>query len=161
MSHIRSGIVVWYHSQIALRRKIQACTNKFLRIIFRLKPRDSVRNLMKENKLPSVNQIYYLEVAKLMQKYVLRTIPSPINDIFKEQVRTTDIHTRSNISINPGQYRTIKCEQSIRFSGPKVWNELPSQVKFFSNSSFPDVPLPFPVFKQNMKSFVIMNVEFI
>ena len=57
MSHIRNGIVVWFHSHAAIRKKIQACANKFLRIIFHLKPRDSVRALMKEHKLLSVNQI--------------------------------------------------------------------------------------------------------
>ena len=31
MSHIRNGIVVWYHSHAAVRKKIQACANMFLR----------------------------------------------------------------------------------------------------------------------------------
>ena len=69
LSHIRRGIIVWYHGNVALKKKIQACANKFLRIIFFLKPRDSVREIMKENKLFSVNQIYNLELAKLMQKH--------------------------------------------------------------------------------------------
>ena len=63
LSHVRNNIVVWYHSHAAVRKKIQACANKFLRVIFFLKPRDSVRNIMKENKLLSINQIYHLEVA--------------------------------------------------------------------------------------------------
>ena len=74
MSHIRNGIVVWHHSHIALRKKIQACANKFLRIIFFLKPRDSVRQIMKDNRLLSVNQIYHLKVSKLMQKFALKSI---------------------------------------------------------------------------------------
>ena len=163
ISHIRTGIVVWYHSHIALRKKIQACANKFLRIIFHLKPRDSVRTLMKENNLPSVNQIFHFEIAKLMQKNSLSTIPSPIKDIFNHQVRAANIRTRSNVSINPGLFRTKKFEQSIRFTGPKVWNELPNELRFFSNSSpnSRNIPLPFFVFRQKMKSFVLTNVAFI
>ena len=34
VSHIRYGITVWHHEQIALRKKIQACSNQFLRMIF-------------------------------------------------------------------------------------------------------------------------------
>ena len=99
MSHIRNGIVVWFHSHAAIRKKIQACANKFLRIIFHLKSRDSVRDLMKENKLLSVNQIYHLEVAKVMQKYSLKTIPAPFFDIFERQIRTSQTRTRSGSTV--------------------------------------------------------------
>ena len=51
LSHIRRGIIVWYHGNVALKKKIQACANKFLRIIFFLKPRDSVQEIMKEQGL--------------------------------------------------------------------------------------------------------------
>ena len=162
ISHIRSGIIVWYHSHIALRKKIQACANKFLRIIFHLKPRDSVRPLMKEHNLPSVNQIYHLEIAKLMQKHALNITPSPIGDIFNSQSRISTVHTRSNISINPGQSRTLKCEQSIRCTGPKVWNSLPSDLKFLSNTTHTNsIPLPFFSFRKKMKSYVITDTDFI
>ena len=60
ISHIRYGITVWHHGQIALRKKIQACSNKFLRMIYFLKKRESVKTLMKENEIMSVNQIFIL-----------------------------------------------------------------------------------------------------
>ena len=55
MSHIRYGIIVWHYHQIALRKKIQACANKFLRMIFFMKRRESVKKLMLDNKILSVN----------------------------------------------------------------------------------------------------------
>ena len=48
LSHIRYGITVWHHSHIGLCEKIQACVNKFFRMIFFLKPRDSVQGVMKD-----------------------------------------------------------------------------------------------------------------
>ena len=135
--------------------------HKFLRIIFHLKPRDSVRNLMKENNLPSVNQIYHFEIAKLMQKHALDTVPSPIGDIFDSQSRTSAVQTRSNIFINPGQSRTLKCEQSIRCTAPKVWNSLPNDLKFRTNSNSSHEPLQFSVFRRKMKYHVISNTDFI
>ena len=79
LSHIRRGIIVWYHGNVALKKKIQACANKFLRLIFFLKSRESVRDIMKENKFHSVHQIYKIELAKVMHKHALglstRTFP--------------------------------------------------------------------------------------
>ena len=95
MSHIRYGITVWHHGHVALRKKIQACANKFLRLIFYLKPKDSVRSIMKENNLMSVNQIYHLEVSKIMQRVVLEVAPKPITLLFENEVRTHSTRTRS------------------------------------------------------------------
>ena len=163
MSHIRNGIVVWFHSHAAIRKKIQACANKFLRIIFHLKPRDSVRALMKENKLLSVNQIYHLEIAKIMQKYTLKTIPIPFLKIFEGQIRTSRTRTRSASSIAIAPSSTLKCAQSIRCTGPKIWNALPNNVRFIAseNNGLSDqIPLPLKDFIPGMKRYAIENISF-
>ena len=135
MSHIRNGIIVWHHSNIALRKKIQACSNKFLRMIFFLKPRDSVRSLMKENNLLSVNQIYHLEVCKLMQAFSLNALPNSIIDIFQGQVKLSSTSLRGATSVIQGASRTAKCAQSIRCTGPKLWNQLPKEIRFLSSGT--------------------------
>ena len=53
-------------------------------MIFFLKPRDSVKTIMKDNGLLSVNQIHHLEVAKVMQRHALKSIPLPFTEIFKK-----------------------------------------------------------------------------
>ena len=120
LSHIRYGLIVWYHSHISIQKKIQACANKFLRIIFYLKPRDSVRDIMKEHKLLSVNQIYNVEISKLMQRLALGTIPAPFNVIFQDQIRTPCSSTRSATIVNRGSSKSLKCAQSVRCTGPKI-----------------------------------------
>ena len=50
---------------------------------------------MKENHLMSVNQIYHLEVSKIMQRVVLEVAPKPITLLFENQVRTHSTRTRS------------------------------------------------------------------
>ena len=163
MSHIRNGIIVWHHSHISIRKKIQACANKFLRMIFFLKPRDSVRSLMKENGLLSVNQIYHLEVAKLMQKLALKSIPSSFNYIFQGQTRSSRTSTRSGTSINQAQSSTEKCAQAIRCSGPKIWNNLPRLIRFSSSPEDEIInnPIPMNPFTKNMKKFAMNEIDFI
>ena len=166
MSHIRYGIVVWHHGNAQIRRKIQACSNKFLRLIFHLKPRDSVRSLMKENKLLSVNQIYHVEVSKIMQRHALGDIPSPFTDMLKGQIRLTEMRTRSDNIIVQGASRTNKYAQSIRCSGPLIFNNIPSHVKYHCDQSSENVivtnyPLSFPAFKCKMKQFALSDIDFI
>jgi len=165
MSHIRNGIVVWFHSQshAAIRKKNQACANKFLQIIFHLKPRDSVRHLMKENKLLSMNQIYHLEVAKVMQKFSLKTIPTPFFDIFERQIRTSQTRTRSGSTVVRAPSSTKKCAQLIRCIGPEIWNALPNSVRFLpseNNDLSNQLPLSLKQFIPGMKKYAIENVPF-
>ena len=161
MSHIRNGIIVWHHGNKQIRKKIQACANNFLRLIFHLKPRDSVRALMKENNLLSVNQIYHLEIAKLMQ---LSDIPSPFSEIFQGQARQSEMSSRSNRTLIQAPSRTIKYEQSIRCSGPIIFNEIPSDIKYdrelpqFQSSNRPQ---PYFKFVSKMKKFALSDVDFI
>ena len=50
---------------------------------------------MKENKLMSVNQIYHLEVGKVMQRVVLEVAPKPITLLFENQIMNRSARTRS------------------------------------------------------------------
>ena len=164
MSHIRKGIIVWYHSNSALKKKIQACSNKFLRIIFFLKPRDSVRELMKEHKLLSVQQIFNVELAKVMQKQTLGTLPAALSSIFIEQTRLTQIQSRSATQVSQPPTRFIKCEQSIRCTGPKVWNSLPNDIKYKTtdrNGVLFNTPIDFVPFKSAVKKYALSNIDFI
>ena len=129
MSHVRYGIILWHYGQVSLRKKIQACANKFLRMIFFMKRQESVKNLMCENKILSVNQIFHLEISKLMQRVVIGFIPSPFTDIFENQERSLSINTRSSSNYYQRFMSTQKCQQSISYTGPLIWGSIPSDVK--------------------------------
>ena len=164
MSHIRYGIVVWHHSHIAIRKKIQACANKFLRVIFFLKPRESVRPIMKEHNILSVNQIFHLEVSKIMQKHSLKSIPAPFLKIFQARTRTSSTSTRSGTSVIPAPSSTLKCAQSIRCIGPKIWNNVPKEIRFMptNNTDLSNLlPHPLKSFVLKMKGHAIQNIDFI
>ena len=67
---------------------------------------------MKENKLMSVNQIYHLEIAKIMQKYSLNDIPSPFMDMFRGRERQSTMRSRSDSTFVQAPSRTQKYMQS-------------------------------------------------
>ena len=163
MSHIRKGIIVWHHSNINLKKKIQACANKFLRIIFFLKPRDSVREIMKENNLLSVNQIYFVELAKLMHKHALGTLPPPLTRIFLGQTRQTQMVSRAATQIVQPPSRFSKCEQAVRCTGPKIWNSIPNNIKYHTeivNGIVINKPIKLNSFIFNVKKYALSSVDF-
>ena len=119
---------------------------------------------MKESNLPSVNQIYHIETLKLMQKYALKTIPSPFISIFKKITRTSSTTTRSGTTIIPGSSSTAKCAESIRCTGPTIWNNVPREIRFstvddtnFANHS----PTSLKHFISKMKTFTLQEIDFI
>ena len=63
-------------------------------MIYFLKKRDSVKTLMKENEIMSVNQIFHSEIAKIMLRVDLSIIPARFIDIFDSQSRTVTMVTR-------------------------------------------------------------------
>ena len=129
VSHIRYGITLWHHSHIEVRRKIQACANKFLRLIYFLNPRDSVENLMKDNNILSVNQMYTFEVAKNMQRLALKDVPNSFLSIFDPQFRIPNMSLRSTSNYLPAPSSSDKAQQCIRFTGPNIWNKLPVHIR--------------------------------
>ena len=172
MSHIRYGIIVWHHGQVALRKKIQACSNKFLRMIYFLKKRESVKVLMKENKIMSVNQIFHSEIAKIMKRIDLTSIPVPFIDIFHNQIRTSTMVTRCSSNLFQLFTPFQKCKQSISYTGPSIWNSLPVELKGITTSdeisntntsenNDTNCKLLISKFMNEMKMFALDKINFI
>ena len=170
MSHIRYGITVWHHGQAALRKKVQACANKFLRMIFYMNYCESVKPLMTENKILSVNQIHFTEVAKIMNRVMLGTIPVPFIDVFDNQIRTSTMVTRHASMYYQRTTTLQKCKQAISYTGPFVWNSIPVDVKHDSevgNSSDSDLvdyicsKSTLKRFTRRIKKYALENVAFI
>ena len=165
MSHIRYGIIVWHQGNISIRKKIQACANKFLRMIFFLKSRDSVKNVMKENFLLSNNQICMCETSKVMQKVALQEAPLAISSVFQGQRRERGMNTRSSSNIFLPFTRKSRCMQALSYSGPKIWNRLPDEVKNVHNNvsimNRNSYYVTYKAFSKNIKCFALDNVDFI
>ena len=120
---------------------------------------------MKENNLFSVNQIYHIEISKIMQKYALKSIPTPFYDIFHRQIRTSNTAARSATTVIQAPSSTSKCAQSIRCTGPKIWNSVPREIRYNLPEGLSQIdhysPTQLKPFLSKLKSHVIQNVDFI
>ena len=165
MSHVRYGITLWYHSHANLRKKIQACANKFLRMIFFMKPWESVRELLKEQNIPSVNQVFNVEVAKIMQRLHLEEAPKAISNIFINQRSELHVQTRSHTTFLSSTVSSMKARQTISFFGPRIWNNLPANIKkcIVTNDDGDVISsnfIPYKRFKLMIKKYAISNVDY-
>ena len=69
MSHILYCITLWYHGNKSVVGQPQRSVNNYIRLIFNLNPRDSVVEIMKSQKLLSINQPLIKETSKLMFQF--------------------------------------------------------------------------------------------
>ena len=131
LSHVRYCITNWCFGNESKVQELQRICNKFIRLVFNLKRHDSVKMIMKQNGLLNIKQIYQVELAIFMYKTVKKSHPIALQNLF--QSKPSRISTRSNsLYISPA-YRLTVCQQSIKFSGPKIWSNLPSAIKNCKN----------------------------
>ena len=66
ISHFRYCITSWCFGNESQIQELQRICNKFIRLVFNLKRRESVRTVMKENGLLTIKQMYQVELAIFM-----------------------------------------------------------------------------------------------
>ena len=157
VSHLKYGIIVWHNGNLTMRKKLQACSNNFVRLINSLPDRQSVREIMKDSNLLSINQMYHSEISKLYHKLENGTIPDCFTQLFENQIRASNIRTRSS-STHFQPFRRIRLtQQAFNFQGPKIWNSIPSMFKMNDENC----PVENALFSKNIKEYVINNIDFI
>ena len=104
--------------------------------MYGIKWRGCVKNVLIQNKLLNIQQLYECEIAILMYKFQKRCLPIPIQQLF--QLKPCQIKTRSDSQIISSCFRTV-CQQSIKFIGPKILNTLPQEkllyISFFQKQT--------------------------
>ena len=135
-SHIKYGIVIWHHGNTTEKKKIQVVINKFMRIIYSMGYRESVRAIMAENKILSLNQLFTKEIAIVQQKLESDCLPKHFKDLYANLQNNSSIVTRSRSTYNPSFCRSLYFRQNITHIGPKIWNNVPERTRFdFSNDT--------------------------
>ena len=122
---------------------------------------------MRENQLLSVNQIYHVEISKIMQKVALGIGPMAFQNLFLKQIKVSEIGSGTISNFIQGAASSVICSQSICCTGPLIWNALPNPVKKkdtasdqFPHSTISSEPLSVGFFIQKLKNYAIDNIEF-
>ena len=90
------------------------------------------KEITKDN-IFNIQQLFKLNILIFMYKSFRKQLPSAFNNIF--QRKTSTVITRSNSQIIPISCKNTLTKQSIRYIGPKIWNELPEKIKLCKSLS--------------------------
>ena len=95
-----------------------------------------------------------MEVAKFMGKMHNNQLPKVFLPSFRKISATHAYTTRNAVSDKFYIPKTlhVKTDQSIRVTGPKIWNALPSKVTEKSNN--------IPLFKKLIKSHILLEQNY-
>ena len=135
--HLQYCASIWGQAPKSTLKPIQILQNRAVRIISKTYYRQSLLSLYFCLKFLRFDDIVQLQIAKLMHSIHYKILPEFYFNFTK--VKNTHQHsTRFATSSNYNQIRcrTEKAKRTLAFIGPRVWHEIPSDVKSVSPGGF-------------------------
>ena len=83
-SHLQYCILTWCNGYKTLLQTLQRAANKFIRLIFKLNYRESVKNTMQQNHILTINQLFETELACFMHRYDHGKLPLACRALLKK-----------------------------------------------------------------------------
>ena len=164
LGKIRYCISSWCYGNKTLRDQLQRSCNNFLRMIFGLKWRDSVKPIMKKFNIPTIQSMLINELATLMHKYYDNSIPIALRDLFTRN--TLNVRTRSGSVTSRNAFRLQTSKQALSYRGTKTWEVIPNSIKYLAvpRSGQPDQAIsrtlrPLKEFKRLLNEYLRSNPE--
>ena len=136
-SHPQYCILTWCNGNKTIFKKLQSTANNFIRLIFEIRQKDSVKNLMKAKNLLSINQLMKREITYFMYKYCNKHFPVFEGMLNKNALSLSSKEsrlTRSKSNLFPLFCRIDLTKQSLGYRGPLIWNKIPPTIR--ENKSF-------------------------
>ena len=121
-----------------IKLKLQSTANNFIRLIFGIRQKDSVKSLMKAQNLLSINQLMEREIAYFMYKYCNYYLPVAFEGMLNKNTLCLSSkesrQIRSKSKLFPLFCRIDLTKQSLSYRGPLIWNKIPPTIR--ENKSF-------------------------
>ena len=137
-SHLLYGLIVWGNTYPTYLSKLITLQNKAICIVTKSGRYQNVLPLYHKFNLWNLHNLHKFEIAKFIHNQINRRLSPNLNNYFTlakfshcRQTRTT---ASSNL-INP-LYKTKRMQQSLKYSGTKIWNSIPNNTKDLSFRKF-------------------------
>ncbi len=127
-SHLTYGTILWGSVPKYKLKKIEITQNRSIRNIFNAPYNAHTTILYKKLNIPKFNDLYKIQLGKLMFDYSIINLPTPLMEIFTPN---RDIHNHNTRYRNDphSTARTYNASKSFLHQGPKLWFELPVSLK--------------------------------
>ena len=130
MPHFDYCSTVWGNCGTVLKSKLQKLQNRAARIITRSGYEIRSKDILTKLKWNDLESRRVQQKATLMYQTVNDENNSNLNDIFSSVSSTHHYNLRdSNVNLKIPKPRTEFLKRSLAYSGPTLWNSLPSVIK--------------------------------
>ena len=147
-SYIYYGILAWGNSTSSLLDRILHIQKRAIRIVNRKPLLAHTNELFLSNKVFKITDLFLFNVGVFMYKLSLNDLPDVFSTLFMRNDAFHTYPTRQSHSYHLPRTRTVFAQKTIKYNGPKFWNELPCEI-ITSPSLY--------VFKKNLKSFLLQK----
>ena len=136
--HLLYGLIVWGNTYSTYLSKFITLQNKALRIVTKSGWYQNVLPLYQKFNLLNLQNLRKFETAKFIHNQINQRLSPNFNNYFTLVKFSHSQHTRTTASLNLiiSLYKTKRTQQSIKYSGAKIWNSFPNNTKDLSFRKF-------------------------
>jgi hypothetical protein len=145
LPYLQYGITLWGAAYKSSLDPLFVLQKKSLKVALNLPIRTSTRDLFLDAKILPLFDLFRLYVSIFMYKFSSALLPRTFDSFFCLSARQHHHITRFCNNFRLPLFRTVMCQQCIRFQGAKIWNSLPQNIR--DSASIPS-------FKYKMKAFL-------
>ena len=128
MSYMYYGILAWGNSSSFLLDKIFSIQKRAIRIVNDKHFLAHTNNLFFTNKVLKISDLFLYNLGQFMYKLTTKDLPDVFMNIFKKNNAVHAYPTRQRDSFHLPCTRTLFAQKTITYTGPRFWNDLPSEI---------------------------------
>ena len=122
--YLKYCIDVWGHCGQLHFQSLFRLQKRAVRTITFSKRRTPSAPLFKSLGILNLESIYIMSISVFMYKHYYRLLPTVVDEFFQLNTSIHDINTRQRNQLHVPRGRLIIRQQSIRFRGVQIWNQL-------------------------------------
>ena len=138
-SNLLYGLLIWHNTYSTYTNKISRLQNKAIKMIANSKRTDKCAPIYEKLKILQLHDLHIYETATFMHKFHNNKLPVSFSQYFNRIAAIHSVHTRSNTSgltYYIPQYKTTHLQRSLKYTGVKIWNKIPTWIKTKIYSQF-------------------------
>ncbi len=128
-SYISYGIVLWGSTYSSHLQQLRVCQKKAVRCIYKSAYNAHTDPLFRSSKILKLDELYQLEVAKLVYDALHDTLPAPLLHVFTPNAVVHAHNTRQRDNPHVHSRRTVVAKNSIVHRAPQIWSSIPRIIR--------------------------------
>ena len=128
-TYLRYSIASWGSAKTNALAKLQNLQNKVVRFITHSGPMTNIDYQYKKLNILKIDEHYFQEASKFMYRNTKKMLPAAFDQYFSQINHCHSTRTKQKSRFTLPLPRTDMGKQSIKYSGVKIWSQVPSDVK--------------------------------